>query len=150
MLKSIPIILLASASIHFTEIDHTDKNFSADPSEMNIEETAATTEELYEEPDFNTVLNQYSVEDLATFSQDDLIESDIIAYDEHGQIYNGIIRIQDFEGSGLIEDDQYNEHEILITFSPEGNLIVCSEHSDHLKVEILNYRIAEMSTLEQF
>ncbi len=148
MLKSIPFILLASAAINFTDIDNSDKSFTNDSSATITEGVDEDSDIVYKEPHFGNILNQYTVDDLNTFSPEDLIESDIIAYDEAGNIYTGTIQIQDFEGNGTIEDDQYNEQEIIISFSLEGNLIVCSEHPSSMKVEVLNYRIAEMSLSE--
>lgn len=148
MLKSIPFILLASATINLTDIDNSDNHFTSDSSTMMAEDIAKDTHVVFTEPRFDNILNQYTVEDLNTFSPEDLIESDIIVYDEAGNTYTGTIQIQDFEGSGIIEDDLYNEQEILISFSPEGNLIVCSEHVSSMKIEVLNYRISEMSLSE--
>lgn len=144
MLKSLPIILLVS-TMGITDIDITgNKDSLSDPSSNVTKQDSVPPKNdiVYEEPAFDNISNKYTVEDLSTFSPEDLIESDIMAYDENGHIYTGTILISDYEGTGVISDENFHEQEINISFLSEGKLAINSIHPFSVKVEILNYRIA--------
>lgn len=150
MLKSLPVILLAS-TMNITDIDMAgNKEFLSDTSSAIIQQDDISSDEsiAYEEPAFENISNEYIPEDLSNFSPEDLVESDILVYDENGHLYTGTIFISDYEGAGTISDENFHEQEINISFLSEGKLAINSIHPSSIKVEILNYRITPDSLVE--
>lgn len=140
MFRFLPLFVVASLSLGAENIDST--NLPKDSNQvvdMELEEVQVIS--------FQNLDNQYVVEDLLAFDKEDILESDVIAIDENGNEYVGVVYIQYGKAEGVITDEKYQEYNIQLDLKKDGQIQIQSDIEQLLKVEILNFRLIELDVI---
>lgn len=140
MFRFLPLFVVASLSLGAENIDST--NLPIDSNQvvdMELEEVQVIS--------FQNLDNQYVVEDLLAFDKEDILESDVIAIDENGNEYVGVVYIQYGKAEGVITDEKYQEYNIQLDLKKDGQIQIQSDIEQLLKVEILNFRLIELDVI---
>lgn len=140
MFRFLPLFVVASLSLGAENIDST--NLPIDSNQvvdMELEEVQVIS--------FQNLDNQYVVEDLLAFDKEDILESDVIAIDENGNEYVGVVYIQYGKAEGIITDEKYQEYNIQLDLKKDGQIQIQSDIEQLLKVEILNFRLIELDVI---
>lgn len=140
MFRFLPLFVAASLSLGAEKMDSNHLVVdSVEVEQIELEEVA--------ELNFHSMDNQYVVEDLLAFDKEDLLESDVLVMDEHGEEYVGVVYIQNGKAEGVIVDDQYQEFNIQLDLKEDGQIEIQSDIEQVIKVEILNFRLIEVDVI---
>lgn len=140
MFRFLPLFVVASLSLGAENIDST--NLPIDSNQV-VDMELAEVQVI----SFQNLDNQYVVEDLLAFDKEDILESDVIAIDENGNEYVGVVYIQYGKAEGVITDEKYQEYNIQLDLKKDGQIQIQSDIEQLLKVEILNFRLIELDVI---
>lgn len=135
-------MIFASISIPSNPIDENQEH------SVEIRQDILVEDELIEDSwNENFVDNTYVVDDLLTFDKNEMVESDIIAYDSDGNEFLGVVLIQNFKGIGQLSNIEDEKFQVQLIFLENGTIEVESDIDSPLKVEVLNFRIIDVDVM---